>query len=161
MISEKKKERYYGELDGLDRQIERSEAMIDSLDGEDFERMNASLSIAKDRFTELRNRLSEKPVLGDCAACQHDKVMVEWYENSSPPPHEEDGHWFCILCASTSSGNSVIYPSQYTPAHSDTLQAICFVGNEILNSLKTGIHTRESIADAIVDELAGRVKRAD
>jgi hypothetical protein len=41
----------------------------------------------------------------------------------------------CFLCANTRAGNALEYPEQYR-GQDGILQAICFVGNEILKALR-------------------------
>lgn len=49
-------------------------------------------------------------------------------------------HWLCLLCANTKCGTAHAYPDQYPDRA--TLQAVCYVGNVILDRLDSRPSTR-------------------
>lgn len=78
----------------------------------------------------------EKPDRCDC--CQSEVAEIKYYQPSSHllrPDREAPPSWFCDLCATTMASNSVVYSDQYR-GQTETLQTICYVGNEILHMLR-------------------------
>jgi len=73
---------------------------------------------------------SEKPE--SCYACQFETDKLKWYP---PVPRTNEGNWFCKICASTCSGNSVQYPDLYRN-EGKTLTAMAFMTNTILKAIK-------------------------
>ena len=73
---------------------------------------------------------SEKPEC--CYACQFETGKLKWYP---PVPSEREGNWFCKICASTTSGNSVQFPDLYRDK-GQILTAMAFMTNTILKAIK-------------------------
>jgi hypothetical protein len=86
---------------------------------------------------------SKVPPKPDCCDCCQSTVAAltrytptpfinRWLEESQP-------QWFCEFCATTMASNAAVYPEQYR-GQADTLKAICFIGNALMDALRTIDH---------------------
>ena len=84
----------------------------------------------------------------ECESCAYPAKKLKAYRmtRNFTNPEKKQEKMLCILCASTMAGTACEYPEQYHTAHEDQiLQAICFVGNAILDAieeLKGDIHAK-------------------
>ena len=66
----------------------------------------------------------------ECESCGFTTRLEKYHEYNKEPV------WACDLCASTMASRAVTYPEQFKSR--EVLQAICFVGNTILEKLSKG-----------------------
>ena len=79
----------------------------------------------------------ETPQCHSCSAelpLEKMKDYSDSYGGSFGPHRLEAPFNLCELCAGTYAGNAAVYPAQYEQ-NGKILQAICFVGNKILERI--------------------------
>lgn len=84
---------------------------------------------------ELENERTEKPE--DCDSCHYETPRLTRYADRVAAI-SMGGRvlWLCPLCAETLAGNAARWPEQYRD-RGDVLRTICYVGNVILDTLKS------------------------
>jgi hypothetical protein len=75
------------------------------------------------------------PELHECFFCRHPAAALRPYFRNRNSLEAERYSWLCNLCADTQAGRAEEYPRQFE-GQSETLQVICYVGNEIIQHLR-------------------------
>lgn len=72
----------------------------------------------------------EKP--DRCECCQSQTAELKLYKRCAGSDLKFPDCWYCNLCATTMASTMQRYYGQYSSAERNIMQAICFVGNEII-----------------------------
>jgi len=70
-----------------------------------------------------------------CESCEYETTGLAYFENS-PGFNRPNGKWLCELCEGSWAGQVALDPTGYRHLDRETLQTICFVGNEIIKEIR-------------------------
>jgi hypothetical protein len=94
----------------------------------------------------------EKP--DRCECCQSQTAELKLYKKCSGSDLELPDCWYCKLCATTMASTMQRHYGQYSSGERQTIQAICFVGNEIIDALRKPIQIDTSESELLQLALA-------
>ncbi|HZP94299.1 MAG TPA: hypothetical protein VFB20_15670 [Burkholderiales bacterium] len=78
--------------------------------------------------------MEEKPEA--CEFCRWPTAELTYYDAG-------DGGWLCHICASTPTGNMVLFPQIYSKHNTDVLRTMVLIGHMLLEAIRGQADTAE------------------